>query len=1065
MSTREMTYAALLTACAAMMTMSANSYAQDAASEVVEVTVTGSRIRRDALSAPTPLIQIERESVTKTGKASVIDVLADIPALSGSVVPEDTTGAGLNDGGLSLLNLRDLGTARTLVLVDGRRHVGSSIGSLAVDIDTIPRLLIDKSEVITGASSAQYGADAVSGVVNFILRKNIQGLEADVSGAQINSDGQINQRVSLLGGYNFFDDRLNVYASLEHEENEEVRDSDLDWRARAFQLVAQDFDPASAPDDGIVDSLLLGGVRNISRSRGGTLTLVNDIAPDASRNIPFQTCPAGTTGVINANCIFPEPGRTYQFSNTGAARLANFGTFRNNVGRTRNLNVGGDGLNVNTEFSQFSRLPESKNDRFQGGVNFRLTDSLELFGEVKYVEESTFDEAQQTFFDIGIVNIAANANGGLFALNSFNVGLDNAYLDPALRTAILANTRPTFNAAGAQTGTVADPRARISIFGPSRSQLNEKEMRRFVVGLRGERESLGFVNALSYEVSFTSGQLENVNFERAVDSVRFKHSVDAVVDTLGRVNGRPGEIVCRVRLLAANGVTIPDQFRGGNYSPTHPEIANCVPSRLFGEDGFNQAAIDYFGAEIAVRQKNKQDDALAYVSGNLWDFWGAGPLGLALGAEYRKETTEGTGRSTSTGDRLLFLNTGPDFPEVSYDAKELFGEVRLPLLKDVFMAKSAEIGAAFRRSDYSTVDAVSTHNLNAIWRPSDDLTLRATIGKAVRVPNLVENFGPPTQTFANGFTDPCSAAVIAGLTDAVVRANRLTNCPLAGVPTGTNITYAGGIPGRNAGNPFLLPETSHTRTYSAVLTPRFWPKSSFVLDYYEIEITDVISAVSAQIAANQCVSGVAVNSAICATITRTGAAGSGTIPPYGLVDFIQGAVNYAKLVTHGIDFQYRYKTDVNELFGFGQGKLDVHLRGNYLLKSNDHFNIAIPAERTRNETFQGFPRLRWVVSVDWDVSDKLALEWEMDWQSEQTITDPNTLLGNNDISDLRYLKTRPFIQHDFRAQYSPMENLELRAGVVNLADEKPSLWLGNTTQDNFDFFGRRFFIGVNYTMK
>jgi outer membrane receptor protein involved in Fe transport len=89
----------------------------------------------------------------------------------------------------------------------------------------------------------------------------------------------------------------------------------------------------------------------------------------------------------------------------------------------------------------------------------------------------------------------------------------------------------------------------------------------------------------------------------------------------------------------------------------------------------------------------------------------------------------------------------------------------------------------------------------------------------------------------------------------------------------------------------------------------------------------------------------------------------------------------------------------------------------------------------------------------------------MDWQKEQIITDPNTLGGNNDISAARYLKTDKFIQHDFTVSGSPMENLEVRVGVVNAFDEVPSLWLGNTSADNFDFFGRRFFVGLNYSMK
>jgi outer membrane receptor protein involved in Fe transport len=1019
-----------------------------------EVVVTGSRIKRDPTTAPTPLIQVSREDVVNSGLGSVIDVLADIPALSGSIVPEDTTGSGLNDGGLSLLSLRDLGTGRTLTLVDGRRHVGSAAGTLSVDIDTIPRLLIERVELVTGANSAQYGADAVSGVVNFILRRNFEGLEVDVSNAMINKGGQTNKRVSILGGTNLFGDRLNVYGSFEHEENEEVLDSDIDWRADAWGFLNVDFDPVTAPNDGIVDNILVRDIRNVSRSRGGSLTLVNDIPADPNRNIAALPCPLGTTGSISANCIFPEPGKTWQFADNGAARLANFGTLRNTIGKSRSLNVGGDGLNVNTEFSQFSRLPRAEADRWQTGVNFDLTENVQLFGELKYVKEETYDESQQTFFDIGIVNQPANTNPILIGTSAFNTGIDNAYLDPVVRAAILANVRPVISSAGVQTGTVADPRARISIFGPSRTQLNQKELSRYVVGVRGGAESLGFINDVNYELSYTYGKLENVNYESAVDTIRFKHSADAVVDTLGRVNGKPGEIVCRVKLLAANGIPIADLFRGGNYNPTNPEIANCVPSRIFGEGGYSQAALDFFRATIAVREKNEQQDALGFVSGNLWDIWGAGPIGVALGAEYREEKTEGIGRSRDTGDRLLFLNTGPDFPQAKYDTTEYFGELRVPLLKDMFAAKSLELGAAFRSSDYSTVGQTDTYNFNLVWRPIEDITIRGTRGKAVRIPTLGENFRPPTQTFAS-ITDPCSATVINSLTDTVVRANRTKNCVAIGIPAGTTITYASTPGGKNQGNPFLLPETSYTTTASMIITPRFLPKATIVLDYYDIEIKDVIASVSVQTAANQCVSSENVNQAICATITRTGAAGSGTTPPYGIIDFIQGSVNYAKLYTRGMDYQILYRTDSNVTFS---------LSGNYLFDWRYHNDIANPSYYDRSEGYTGLPRTRFSFTTDWRVSRNFNLRWKADYQASQYLLNVNTLGGNDDVyENIDFYETGAFISHDISAQYSPMDKLVLRGGVVNAFDKKPAKWLGNTSSDNFDLFGRRFFLGANYS--
>lgn len=1066
------------------LAQTAPAAAQDATS-VEEVVVTGSRIRRDPTNSPTPLIQVSRDDVVATGQASVIDVLADIPALAGSQVPEDTTGSGLNDGGLSVLNLRDLGASRTLTLVDGRRHVGSNGAGLQVDIDTIPRLLIQNVEVITGSNSALYGADAVSGVVNFVLRKDFEGLEIDGTAAQINQDGQLNKRISALAGHNFLDGRLNVYGSAEYEKSDEVRDSQVDWRRKAWVLLNNDTDVSNSLPDGQLDNILIHDARRLDLgSVGGITVLATSTRPSglADPDIPFQQCAPtyNPASPMSANCFSPEPYNSFIYDQAGAARAPSFGTFRDENGFTRAYNVGGDGLNPNTEFSQGSRLPRSKAYRFQGGANFNITEDIQLFGEAKYVKESTFDEGQQTFFDIGILPLAAGAVGGLYSTSSFNIGLDNAYLPSNVRSAILANTRTPITAYNSTTGaitttaTINDVRARHSLFGPSRSQLNKKELQRYVVGLRGSKDDVGFIHNLSYELGYTYGKLENKNFERGVDVTRFKNSVDAVVDTAGVVNGKPGEVVCRVKLLAAQGVTVPDQNRGGNYAKgtkAYEEVSNCVASRVFGPGGASEAAKNFYMAEINVQEQNKQQDALGYVSGELWDFWGAGRIGLAVGAEWRREETQAIGRSSSTGDRLLFMNTGPDFSPASYETKEYFGEFRLPLLRDVPFAKSLEIGAAYRHSDYTTIGVTETYNFNAIWRPIQDITFRATSGKSVRAPTLGELFRPATQTFAT-ITDPCDATQIKNQTDAKIKANREKNCAALGIPAGTNILYSSTPSGKNAGNPFLKPEKSFSVTASMIITPRFWPNATFVVDYYDIDIKDVIASVTAQTAAIQCVSGDVLNTAICATLTRTGAAGSGTTPAYGIVDFIQGSVNYARTMNRGIDYQFLYHTDVENIIGKDWGRISYKLSGNYLFQQHDFTNISNPNEHTDFETGLGLPRVRFASKLTWEVNEKLSIAWNADWQSSQWLTllggtrpyDIDDAKADPDNRDPRYYKTTPFVQHDFTVMYSPREHLVLRGGVVNAFDEEPNRWLGNTTQDNFDLFGRRFFIGFNYKM-
>lgn len=1070
--------------------------ASDAAASE-EVVVTGSRIRRDPTTAPTPLIQLGREEVLSSGEPNVVDFLADIPALSGSQVPEDTTGAVLNTGGLSLLNLRQLGSVRTLVLVDGRRHVGSSPGSLSVDVDTIPAPLIQSVEVVTGGQSALYGADAVSGVVNFILRKDFDGIEIDGAYSQINQEGQSNRRVSALVGKNFFDDRLNVYGFAEYQENDEVLDSDVEFRRRAFTLLNNDSDVNNATPDNQRDNILIAGARTLSRGTAqqyGTLILANQVAPSpnpADPDIPFQRCapPPATpffTGNFNggagANCFAVDPNQPnkfFVFSGAGTPRTPNFGTFQDQNGYTRPVNIGGDGLNLGTEFSQASRIPAQDAQRFQAGMNFELTDNLSAFAEVKYVKENSFAESQSTFFDAQISAVQAGTLPSINGTTSFNIGTDNAYLDPTVRNAILNNTRPQYTTAGVPGPAVADPRAVYLLFGPDRFQNNSREVTRYVAGLRGESDTFGPLENFSWEAAFTYGKMQNTNIEAAVDVERYAFAADAVRDTANVTGKGANSIVCRVQLLAAQGAALPDRLAGfgiagrtATLSPTSNQVQQCQPFNIFG-GGPTGAALDYVSASIKVEDYNEQSNFLLTGTGDLWDLWGAGEIGVAFGYEYREERTRGVGRSASTGSRLLFLNTGPDFPEANYDVNEVFGEINIPLLRDLPFAQRVEMSAAYRTSEYSTVGEVETYSFQGQWRVNPDVLFRGTFGTAVRIPNLGENFRPATQTFGNGLVDPCDAGAIEAQTTEI-QANRRANCALllgAGynpapvTAGGTRILYTSGVPGFNSGNPFLQPEESRSYTMSVVLTPRFIPNLSMVFDYYDISITNVISAVTVQQALNQCVNGPAPNTGACATFTRNGnfTTPGVTAPPFGVNSFIQGSINFAATEARGIDFNLRYNYDLTDLFDRDLGRLRYSLRGNYLISQRDAFSVANPDAFFENASYINFPRYRFLSTLTWEPTSKLAISWDWDMQADQQIDDEELLIINTDVYDPRYQTTGSFHQHDFTVRWEPREDLTLRAGVVNAFAAEPARWLGSTTSaDNFDLFGRRLFVGFTY---
>ncbi|KPF85058.1 hypothetical protein IP78_00210 [Brevundimonas sp. AAP58] len=1051
----------------------------DQGAVVDDIVVTGSRIRRSATNAPTPLIQLTREELDNSGEANVVDYLADVPALTFSTVPEDTTGTGLNDGGLSLLNLRGLGAARTLTLVDGRRHVGSLPNSLAVDIDTIPRLLIESVEIITGGAASVYGADAVSGVVNFILKDDFEGLEVDASYAQVNQDGQASQRLSVLWGGNFLDDTLNVYATGEYQRNDETLDRDLDWLREGWGLLAVDADPSTAPDDGVRDQVLVRDLRTFIRGTpfGGITILATGVQPSPASDpdIPFGTCSA-TTFAAGCFSIAPSnnPNNSFLYNAQGQTMPLVFGDIRQGTGFSRTQSNGGNGQEANTDQAGASRLPESEAYRFQTGFTWALSDRVELFGEAKYAEEETFDASQRTFFDFNIRALPAGQMGRVTASNAFEIGIDNAYLPANVRTAIQNNVRTIYNSAGQVTGTVADPRAQHKLYPTSRSQLNNRDLQRYVLGLRGEAGDVGFIRNLNWEVGYTYGEMNNTNRETGTDNIRVQAAADAVVDAAGIVNGRPGEIVCRVQLLAAQGT--PAAPAAGVYSYGGATTTDCVPIRIFGEGGISEEALAYLNTSVTVSDQNRQQDFLAFASGELWDFWGAGPIGFAVGVESRKESTSGVGRDRDTAGRLLFLNGSPDFDPVSYETREAFIELRLPLFRDSWLGRSAEISGSYRTSDYSSIGLQDTYSIQASWRPIDDFLFRATQNTSIRVPDLGELFDPGGETFVN-FTDPCAITVIQNTADATIRANRVANCTALANAAGLNFNFnpanatapnsftpvygTGGISGNNGGNPFLAAETSESNSFSVVWTPSVFPNFSLVLDYFNIEIDDAISTVGAQQAVNQCVAGAVLNTNACATIFRD--------PNTFLINgFIQSSLNYAKLTAEGVDFAARYRHDLENVFGRDLGRLDWNLRGTWTIEQHDFVNIDDPSDFDANEgkyvlngVLQNLSRVRYLSTLNWSPNPRLSVIWDWDWQSSQEILSARNFVVNADIYDPDFRETGAFSQHDFTVRYNLRDDIVLRAGVVNAFDEEPARHLGRTTADAFDLFGRRYFVGVN----
>ena len=195
--------------------------------EQTAIVVTGSRIRSPNLTSAVPVTTITGEDFFKTGQTSIGDVLNQLPALHSTFNQSNSTRF-LGTSGLNLLDLRGLGTQRTLVLVNGRRHVAGDILNTAasVDTNTIPTDLIERTDIITGGDSAVYGSDALAGVVNFVLKDHFSGFQLRAQGGISQHGDAGNDFVSALAGKNFADGRGNIALNLEYAHQEDFYASD-----------------------------------------------------------------------------------------------------------------------------------------------------------------------------------------------------------------------------------------------------------------------------------------------------------------------------------------------------------------------------------------------------------------------------------------------------------------------------------------------------------------------------------------------------------------------------------------------------------------------------------------------------------------------------------------------------------------------------------------------------------------------------------------------------------------------------------------------------------------------
>ncbi len=969
---------------------------EDTGSEIV---VTGSRISRPTLNSPIPVTSLSVADLTRTGAVSVGDVLNDLPSLRSTYSQANSTQF-IGTSGLNLLDLRGLGVTRTLVLVNGRRHVTGSEGDFLVDTNTIPTDLLDRVDVVTGGSSAVYGSDAMAGVVNFVLKRDFDGLTLNAQGGLSDKGDRGTYRVSGTFGKNFADGRGNIAVALEYNKQDLLTYTDRPDLTGAFTGRRQ-FQLVDNPslDNTIPDRTYLTGVRSFGYDNGGNFIAYNGLSPLA--------CGGGVTAACRANGV----PRVFGFNPNGSLYEYNYGTDFRPAGS--NNNQGGDGATLN---DRGTLNPELK--RYVANVlgHFDVSDAFKPFFEAKFVRVESFNQGSPTFGAGG--SQGGEGEGETYLGAGVPIYFDNAFLRPdaaaTIRSLLPAGSNYfRLNRNNNDLGT--------------RDEFDRRDTYRIVGGVEGT-----FNDDWKYDVSVNYGELRTRSrFSNNRIESRFLNAADAVF------NGA-GQIVCRI-----NQTTVTDP--------------NCAPLNLFGNGAPSQAALSYINTTSTRSGKATQFDVSANVVGDssqLFELPG-GPVRFALGGEYRRETARYAYDDTiKSGD--TFFNAIPDFNPPSFAVKEAYGELELPLLRDLAFAEELTVNGAVRVADYKgSAGTVWAWNAGAIYAPVRDIKFRVNYSKSVRAPQLSDLYASPSQNF-DLLNDPCDVNFIDK-----GRANRTANCAAAGVPVGfvNDIARAGSLEFLSGGNPDLEVERSRSWTYGVIVQPRFLPGLAITADYYDIRINNVISPVGAQTILDACYDAASLENQFCNLINPRESNGYFARPA-----LLQSTVNFAALRAKGLDLDVAY----NHRFD-GDNRLALRVIGTWVRDRTDFPYLDNPNQPDRVKGELGDPI--WNVNVSADYTHKnWTLGYQLRYIGRQSITDWESQHETNGVApldpyyaDVVYYP-RVFY-HAVRGSVEVNDQFRLYAGVDNLTDKRPPYGLlGNGEDAIYDNIGRFMYVGVSVKM-
>jgi iron complex outermembrane receptor protein len=754
-----------------------------------DIIVTGSRVVRNGFKAPTPTTVITAQDILATAFPNVANVLNQLPQVWGSATPTSNgVQVSSGTGGQNIVNLRNLGPMRTLVLLDGQRITPTSMpgqrnfpGTNTTDINSLPMQLIQRVDTVTGGASAAYGSDAVGGVVNFVLNKTYTGFKINVEGGDSshNDDaewsGDITYGTSLFGGRG----HLLLSGGGEHSDGIPYLDNSVrSWYHGIRQMPNPAFiSPSATPN---VPALLTYSNVNLSSAAPG--------------------------GLINSG-----PLKGTQFGPGGVLQQFVYGT---RVGSQFNpvaQMVGGQTNDIN---SGLALVPTESRANFFSRASYDFSDSITGYAQVL----------------VGWSKSGGNASNFLAA--PINVSVNNPFL-PATAAALLrAAGQTNFN---------------LGVFTPgigSLYQYNNRVMAQATVGLDGK-----LFGNWTWHAFYKYGQTNNTaELRNNILTANFAAAAQVIT-------GPSGAPVCASYL-------------------TNP---SCVPLNIFGQGVASQAALAYVQGTSHIETKLEQQVGEASINGEPFNTW-AGPVSFVGGLGWRLDSIS-TPNVDPNSKTVAWFSGNYAPTKGSYNVKEFFAETVVPLAKDNILAKSLDLNAAVRVTNYSTSGTVVTWKVGGTWQLNNDITIRGIRSHDIRAPNLGELYASGATNNQPNITDP-----------------RYNNGAI-------NPFFA-----TTSGNPKLQPEIADQWGIGGIYQPSWFSGFTASVDYYNLTINGGISTLDPQTEISGCLTGAVP--AYCQFVTLGPTTVGGVPVSSSVIGFNATPINLQTFHQEGYDIEVAYRKNL-----------------------------------------------------------------------------------------------------------------------------------------------------------